>query len=102
MNYWYKPEEDSPPVLFRTEASIPKGWIHVPGDYNVQTGQWENPDPLDHDYNGKKGGSLPGDKPSLFGKSRDALLVIAEAEGVEVHEDAKAREITAAIKAARG
>lgn len=54
---WWKPEEDAPPVYFLTEAQVPKGWIHVPGDYNRQTGQWIDPDPLDHDCNGEKGGS---------------------------------------------
>lgn len=46
MNYWYKPEEDAPPVMFKTEASVPKDWIHVPGDYNVMTGQWEDAEPI--------------------------------------------------------
>lgn len=37
---WWKPEEGAPPVRYLTEATVPKGWIHVPGDYNFQTGQW--------------------------------------------------------------
>lgn len=57
---WFKPEEDAPPVFYRTEASVPKGWIHVPGSYNFQTGQWIDADPLDHDFDGEKGGSISG------------------------------------------
>jgi hypothetical protein len=40
---WFKPEEGAPPIRYLAEAAVPKGWIHVPGDYNVQTGQWVDP-----------------------------------------------------------
>ncbi len=59
---WWKPAEDAPPVLFRDEAEVPKDWLRVPGRYDFPTGQWINPDPLDHDGDGKKGGSLPAKK----------------------------------------
>lgn len=62
---WYKPEEDAPPVIFRTEAAVPKGWIRVPGHYDFMLGQWIDDDPLDHDGNGKRGGSLPDDRTPL-------------------------------------
>lgn len=64
---WFKPEEGAPPVYYLTEAAVPKGWIHVPGDYNRQTGQWVGPDPLDHGGNGQKGdrASAPDDLKTL-------------------------------------
>lgn len=97
---WWGPEE-GPPVRYPNEAAVPKGYVHFPGDYNVQTGQWEMPDPLDHDGNGEKGGSKPDSPPSIFGKSKAALFAIAADEGVEVPAEAKAKEIQAAIKANR-
>lgn len=42
---WWKPEEGAPPVYFHIEARVPKGWIHVPGSYNFQTGQWIDAEP---------------------------------------------------------
>jgi hypothetical protein len=57
---WWKPEEEAPPVLFRDEAEVPEGWIFVPGSYDWQRGVWVDPDPLDHDGDGKKGGSPAG------------------------------------------
>lgn len=63
---WWRPIEGAP-VLFAAEAEVPKGWEHVPGDYDIQTGQWVDPDPLDHDFDGEKGGSVtaPGDLKAL-------------------------------------
>ena len=58
-------------------------------------------DPLDHDSNGEKGGSLPDSPPSLSGKTKAELLVIADAEGVLVEEDATVAEIKTAIEAGR-
>lgn len=58
---WGKPEEDAPPVLFNV-GPLPEGWLHVPGHYDFQRGVWIDPDPLDHDGDGAKGGSLPGKK----------------------------------------
>lgn len=40
--------------------------------------------PLDHDADGKPGGSLPDDPPALSGKTRDELLAIAAGEGVDI------------------
>lgn len=58
-----------------------------------------NPDPLDHD--GRPGGSLPADPPSLTGKNKTQLLEIAEAEGVEIEEGSTNADIMSAIELAR-
>lgn len=57
--------------------------------------------PLDHDQDGRPGGSLPHDLPVLAGKNKAALLAIAEDEGVAIPEGATNREIRDAIEAAR-
>lgn len=58
-------------------------------------------DPLDHDHNGEKGGSLSHDPPSLTGKNKAQLLEIAAAEGVAASEDMTNAQIVEAIEAKR-
>jgi hypothetical protein len=58
-------------------------------------------DPLDHDFDGKEGGSLRADPPSLSGKNKAELLDIAEAGGVEIADGATNAEIVSAIEASR-
>lgn len=93
---WWGPEE-GPPVRYPNEAAVPKGYVHFPGDYNVQTGQWVMPPSekpqLDHDGKDGPGGSLPRNVPKL--KS------IAKAEGVDLGGATKADEIQALILAKR-
>lgn len=57
--------------------------------------------PFDRDQDVEPGGSLPHDPPSLTGKSKAALLAIAEDEGVAIEGGATNREIREAIEAAR-
>lgn len=57
--------------------------------------------PFDRDRDGELGGSLPHDPPSLTGKSKAALLAIAEDEGVQIEDGATNREIRDAIEVAR-
>lgn len=56
---------------------------------------------LDHDENGDNGGSKPSDPPALTGKNKAELLAIAEAEGVEIEENATNADIVSAIELAR-
>jgi hypothetical protein len=63
---WFKPDPDKPPVLFHTEASVPKGWSHFPGSYNFQTGQWIDAPPDDGDGRDMK--ALRADYLAKFGK----------------------------------
>lgn len=64
---------------------------------------------LDHDGDGKPGGSLPVDPPSLFGMRKDDLIAQAEAEGILTEQikgtgangDVVADDIRAAIEAKR-
>lgn len=57
--------------------------------------------PLDHDGDGKPGGSEPHEPPALKGLNKKQLLKIAEAEGVEIEDGATNPAITAAIEAKR-
>ena len=65
------------------------------------SGAAASPHPLDRDNDGKPGGSLPIEPPTLKGKNKAALLAIAETEGVTIPADAKNADIVAAIEAAR-
>lgn len=59
-------------------------------------------DPLDRDRDGKRGGSLPHNPPSLKGKSRAKLEKIAKAERVTIPADADTNaKVIAAIEAHR-
>lgn len=49
----------------------------------------DEPDPLDHDRNGVKGGSEPYDPPALTGKTTAQLEQIAADESVEFGDDVK-------------
>lgn len=53
--YWGP--KDGPVILARSPQEIGGDWVQHYGSYNVQTGQWEPRDPLDHDGDGAKGGS---------------------------------------------
>lgn len=64
--------------------------------------QTKAPHPLDHDGDGKPGGSVPKSPVTLKGKNRAALLKIAEDEGVEIPADVTNGKIIALIEAARG
>lgn len=65
-------------------------------------GQFEiSGDPLDHDDDGKKGGSKSADPVALSGKNKAELLDIAKAEGVEIEDGATNDDIKAAIELAR-
>ena len=65
---------------------------------------------IDHDGNGKPGGSLPADPPVLTGMRKDQLIAQAEKEGVIVEQikgtgangNVLADDIRAAIEARRG
>lgn len=48
---------------------------------------FESGEPLDHDGDGKKGGSNVDNPPSLSGKNKAELLEIAAAEGVDATEE---------------
>lgn len=74
----------------------------------VHEGSWEPDDEehadlpqLDHDHDGKPGGSLPDAPPSLHGKNKAQLIQIATDEGVEVNEEMTNAAITQAIEDAR-
>ncbi|MES2289273.1 MAG: hypothetical protein V4530_05995 [Pseudomonadota bacterium] len=56
---------------------------------------------LDHDGNGKAGGSNPNDRPALAGKNKAELIHIAKDEGVEHADDATNAQIVEAIQAKR-
>jgi len=47
----YGPEGEA--QLFDTAKDVPAGWADTPAEF----GRVETPDPLDHDGDGKKGGS---------------------------------------------
>ena len=82
---------DEPVKLTEAEYEIAKG-----------TGWFKfGADPLDHDENGKKGGSKPAEPVSLTGKNKAELLEIAKAEGVTVEEGATNADIASAIELAR-
>lgn len=55
-------------------------------------------DALDHDGDGKKGGSVPDSPPALTGKNKAALLEIAKAEGAAANEEMTNADIRAAIE----
>lgn len=55
-------------------------------------------DPLDHDEDGKKGGSLPAETKSLSAMTKQELLDEAARRGVEVSENEKKADILAAIE----
>jgi len=57
--------------------------------------------PLDHDGNGEKGGSLPDAPVALSGKNKAQLLEIAADEGVEIEDGATNADIVSAIELAR-
>lgn len=59
------------------------------------------PDPLDHDGDGKRGGSLPADPPALTGKTKAELIEIAENEGVDLSKAKNNPDRIAAIEANR-
>lgn len=62
---------------------------------------FELADPLDHDGNGEKGGSLPDVPVSLTNKNKAELLAIAADEGAEADESMTNAQIKAAIEAGR-
>lgn len=72
---------------------ITRGLVHPPKGHSAMA--------LDHDNNGKPGGSLPSDPPALVGKNKAALLAIAADEQVVVADGATNAEIVAAIEAKR-
>lgn len=72
---------------------VGRGLVHAPKGFDAS--------PLDHDNDGKAGGSLPSEPPVLAGKNKAALLAIAAAEQVVVPDGATNAEITAAIEAKR-
>lgn len=72
--------------------------LAMPGDM-VETDA--KAEPLDHDGDGKAGGSLPHDPPALTGKNKAQLLEIAAAEGVEIEDGATNADIVAAIELGR-
>lgn len=55
-------------------------------------------DPLDHDDDGKKGGSLPAETKSLSSMTKQELLEEAARRGVDVSEQDKKADILAAIE----
>lgn len=59
-------------------------------------------DPLDHDGDGRRGGSLPRRPAALSGLRKAELLAVATAEGVAVAPDATMAAIRRAIEVARG
>lgn len=68
----------------------------------IATGWFAPADPLDHDADGEKGGSLPKRPPALTGKSKAELLEIASVEAPEADETMTITQIKAAIESARG
>lgn len=72
---------------------VGRGLVHAPKGFDAS--------PLDHDNDGKAGGSLPSEPPVLAGKNKAALLSIAAVEKVVVPDGATNAEITAAIEAKR-
>lgn len=56
---------------------------HEPGEGDPAEAKSDH-DPLDHDNDGHKGGSLPDDPPALSGMKRDELEAQAKAEGVDL------------------
>lgn len=72
---------------------VGRGLVHAPKGFGAS--------PLDHDHDGKAGGSLPSDPPVLVGKTKAQLLSIAATEKVVVPDGATNAEITAAIEAKR-
>jgi hypothetical protein len=55
-------------------------------------------DPLDHDGDGERGGSLPDNPPGLTNKPKSELLEIAAAEGVEADDEMTNAAIRKAIE----
>mgnify|MGYP001560407729 CR=1 FL=1 len=55
-------EKDGVLKRYGSFEEVPADWARCNGTYNEQTGQWEDKafDPLDHDGDGKKGGSASG------------------------------------------
>ncbi|MDK4729341.1 hypothetical protein [Rhizobium phaseoli] len=58
------------------------------------------PDPLDHDGDGKKGGSLPAAPKSYSAMKKQELLDLAASRGVDVSESDKKDDIVAALQLA--
>lgn len=63
---WYGPA-DSDPIEVRSALEIQDGWVEHFGHYDHPRGCWVPNDPLDHDGDGEKGGSItaPGDMKAL-------------------------------------
>lgn len=59
-------------------------------------------DPLDHDGNGEKGGSLPNAPVGLSGKNKAELIAIATAEGAEIEDTMTVADLKSAIELHRG
>lgn len=56
-SYW-SATKTSDANLFTTAAEVPHGWVRRIGAYNREIGQFVDAHPLDHDGDGRKGGSL--------------------------------------------
>lgn len=89
-------DENGDPVIVGGDEPDPK--VHsVTGDGITGTTH-----PLDHDGDGKAGGSTPKTPPALTGKNREQLEAIAADEGVVFGEDVKTNaDRINAIEAAR-
>ncbi len=89
-------DENGAPVLVGGDEPDPK--VHsVTGD-----GRTGSTSPLDHDEDGKAGGSKPADPPALTGKTTAELEKIAEDEEVQFGDDVKTNaDRIAAIQKAR-
>lgn len=79
--------------------------VREPGDvFTVErgvTGKWFEPiHPLDHDADGRKGGSLPNDADGFDGMTIPELKAYAEGKGIDLGDATRKADIIAAIELA--
>jgi len=101
---------DGPRGIWTTEGELVMIEVGKFADLDIEdaegadaekTGWFEFSDPLDHDFDGEKGGSIADEPVSLSGKNKAELLEIAAAEEVEIEDGATIPVIKDAIEAKR-
>lgn len=89
-----------------TERGYYGSKIREPGEVftvadDVKLGSWMEPiHPLDHDADGRKGGSLPSDADGFDGMTIPELKAYAESKGIDLGDATRKADIIAAIELA--